>query len=58
MPVNCSNTLLAGTEVQPQECEPPFHQSFRPDYRILTCKENGEWDNILFKCNPGQWTRG
>ena len=50
--VDCTKQLINGTRILPR-CKPLYHKEKGVDYRELRCQENGEWDNELFKCVPG-----
>ncbi|XP_065209906.1 modular serine protease-like [Planococcus citri] len=46
------NSLLAGSKIRPVCKELHKYGDFVPDYREITCKENGKWDKTLFSCIP------
>ncbi|XP_065208510.1 uncharacterized protein LOC135837230 [Planococcus citri] len=46
------NALLAGSKIRPVCKELHKYGDFVPDYREITCKENGKWDKTLFSCIP------
>ncbi|XP_065209905.1 uncharacterized protein LOC135838202 [Planococcus citri] len=46
------DSLLAGSKVRPVCKELHTYGDFVPDYREITCNENGKWDKTLFSCIP------
>lgn len=50
--VDCEDDMLTGTSVRPR-CKSQHREEFPAYYRDITCQEDGEWTNILFRCIPG-----
>lgn len=51
--IRCNKLLLSGTIVRP-ECKPHFIKESLVPYGEIECNENGQWNHLLFKCNPGK----
>lgn len=52
--IDCQSeeALINGTQVIPK-CKPFYTKQSQVNFRHLTCLENGNWDEELFKCHLG-----
>lgn len=52
--VSCAKNVLPGTRAM-LACKPSYTLplTYDPVYREITCRNDGLWDNLVFRCLPG-----
>ena len=51
--VDCSKPMRPGTRAK-GECKPSYNQIRPPPYREIICRDDGQWSDELFYCQPGK----